>query len=194
MKLTTCKNRRAGLRSVLDTNGNGKRDAYTEPDQPTDPTKDTRIKAGFYAVSPNPVDGSIWGTVTGFPGKIVRLNPGSDPVKTALAEVYELPWNNPKAPVQGYSPRGMDVDRNGVIWTVLASGHLASFDRRKCTGPLNGPKATGQQCPEGWTLYRTPGPSFAGVESMGSGRFELLRLGRSVRHVRHGQEHPHRHR
>jgi hypothetical protein len=153
---------------VLDTNGNGKRDAYTEPDQPTDPTKDTRIKAGFYAVSPNPVDGSIWGTVTGFPGKIVRLNPGSDPVKTGLAEVYELPWNNPKAPVQGYSPRGMDVDRNGVIWTVLASGHLASFDRRKCTGPLNGPKATGQQCPEGWTLYRTPGPSFAGVESMGS--------------------------
>jgi len=153
---------------VLDTNGNGKRDAYTEPDQPTDPTKDTRIKAGFYAVSPNPVDGSIWGTVTGFPGKIVRLNPGSDPVKTALAEVYELPWNNPKAPVQGYSPRGMDVDRNGVIWTVLASGHLASFDRRKCAGPLNGPKATGQQCPEGWTLYRTPGPSFAGVESMGS--------------------------
>jgi hypothetical protein len=27
-------------RAVLDTNGNGKRDAYVEPNQPPDPTKD----------------------------------------------------------------------------------------------------------------------------------------------------------
>jgi hypothetical protein len=153
---------------VLDTNGNGKRDAYVEPDQPVDSTKDKRIKAGFYAVSPSPVDGSIWGTVLGFPGSIVRLNPGSNPSATALAEIYEPPLNNPKAPAQGYrgfSPRGMDIDRNGVIWTVLASGHLASFDRRKCKGSLNGPTATGQQCPEGWSLYPVPGPSFKGTES-----------------------------
>ena len=149
---------------VLDTNGNGKRDEYTEPGQPMDPTKDMRIKVGFYAVSPSPADGSIWGTVLGFPGAVVRLNPGSDPARTSLAEIYEVPWNNPKASVQGFSPRGMDIDRNGVIWTVLASGHFASFDRRKCKGPLNGPTATGQHCPEGWTLYRTPGPSFKGVD------------------------------
>src|SRR6266581_751401 len=31
---------------ILDTNGNGKRDAYVEPDQPVDPTKDKRIGAG----------------------------------------------------------------------------------------------------------------------------------------------------
>ncbi len=149
---------------ILDTNGNGKRDVYTEPGQPSDPTKDTRIKVGFYGVSPSPVDGSVWGTVLGFPGAIVRLNPGPDPAKTALAEIYEVPWNNPKAPVQGFSPRGMDIDRNGVVWTVLASGHFASFDRRKCKGSLNGPTATGQHCAEGWTLYRTPGPSFKGVD------------------------------
>src|SRR6266581_2323863 len=153
---------------ILDTNGNGKRDAYTEPGQPSDPTKDTRIKVGFYAVGPNPADGSVWGTTLGFPGALVRLNPGSDPTKTALAEIYEVPWNNPKATVQGFSPRGMDIDRNGVIWTVLASGHYASFDRRKCKGPLNGPTATGQHCPEGWTLYRTPGPSFQGQTEYGS--------------------------
>jgi hypothetical protein len=153
---------------ILDTNGNGKRDEYTEPGQPMDPTKDMRIKVGFYGVSPSPADGSIWGTVLGFPGSLVRLNPGSDPARTALAEIYEVPWNNPKAPVQGFSPRGMDITRDGVIWTVLASGHFASFDRRKCKGPLNGPTATGQQCPEGWTLYRTPGPSFQGVEGYGS--------------------------
>jgi hypothetical protein len=153
---------------VLDTNGNGKRDEYTEPGQPMDPTKDMRIKVGFYAVSPSPVDGSVWGTVLGFPGAIVRLNPGSDPARTSLAEIYEVPWNNSKAPVQGFSPRGMDITRDGVIWTVLSSGHFASFDRRKCKGPLNGPTATGQHCPEGWTLYRTPGPSFQGTTEYGS--------------------------
>jgi hypothetical protein len=153
---------------VLDTNGNGKRDEYTEPGQPMDPTKDMRIKVGFYGVSPSPVDGSIWGTVLGFPGALVRLVPGSDPARTSLAEIYEVPWNNPKAAVQGFSPRGMDITRDGVIWTVLSSGHFASFDRRKCKGPLNGPTATGQHCPEGWTLYRTPGPSFQGVEGYGS--------------------------
>ena len=31
---------------VLDTNGNGKRDEYTEPGQPTDPAKDVRITGG----------------------------------------------------------------------------------------------------------------------------------------------------
>ena len=40
------------------------------------------------------------------------------------------------------------------------SGHLGSFDRRKCKGPLNGPKATGDHCPEGWSFYQYPGPGF----------------------------------
>jgi hypothetical protein len=93
----------------------------------------------------------------------VRLSPGANPPETALAEVYEVPWGSVKAPVQGSGPRGMDVDRNNVAWVVLASGHLASFDRRKCTGPLNGPAATGQHCPEGWRLYQTPGPNFRGA-------------------------------
>ena len=172
---------------ILDTNGNGKRDAYVETEQKTvvapsgeslgmsallsaavDPTKDTRLNAAFYGVTVSPLDGSIWGTVLGFPGAVVRLNPGSHPPETALAEIYELPWNNPAAKVQGFGPRGLDIDRNGVIYTVIASGHLAAFDRRKCKGPLNGPKATGQQCPEGWTLTPVPGPQFKGVTDSGS--------------------------
>ncbi|MBM3819373.1 MAG: carboxypeptidase regulatory-like domain-containing protein [Acidimicrobiia bacterium] len=147
---------------VLDLNGNGRRDAYVEADQPTDPAKDKRVNAAFYGVMPSP-DGSVWGSVVGFPGMLVRLNPGANPPETALAEVYEVPWGSVKAPVLGYGPRGMDVDRNGVAWVVLASGHLASFDRRKCAGPLNGPTATGQHCPEGWRLYQTPGPNFKGA-------------------------------
>ena len=150
---------------VMDTNGNGRRDAYVEPDQPLDPAKDKRFGGAFYSVAPAP-DGAIWGTVLGFPGQVVRLVPGANPPETALAEVYEPPFTDPKNP--GYSPRGGDVDRNGVFWAALASGHLASFDRRKCKGPLSGPKATGQHCPEGWTLYAEPLPQFKGVSEGGS--------------------------
>ena len=64
---------------------------------------------------------------------------------------------------------GIDIDeRTGVIWVGLNSGHYAEFDRRKCTGPLNGPTATGQHCPEGWSLYRLPGPQFPDVDESGS--------------------------
>jgi hypothetical protein len=151
---------------ILDTNGNGRRDAYVEPNQPVDPTKDKRFAGGLYSVAPAP-DGSIWGSVLGFPGSVVRLTPGSNPSETALAEVFELPMNS-AGPVGGFSPRGMDIDRNGVAWAALASGHLASFDRRKCKGPLNGPNATGQQCPEGWTFYPEPLPQMKGVTDSGS--------------------------
>jgi hypothetical protein len=173
---------------IIDTNGNGKRDEYVEANQPVDPTKDKRFGGGFYSVAPAP-DGSVWGSVLGFPGAIVRLVPGPNPPATALAEVYEPPFGNPKAPVQGYSPRGADIDRNGVAWIALASGHLASFDRRKCKGPLNGPNATGQHCPEGWTLYQEPLPQFKGVTEPGSveasyytwvDQFDTLGLGRNV--------------
>jgi hypothetical protein len=152
---------------VMDTNGNGRRDPYVEPNQAVDSAKDKRIGGAFYAVAPAP-DGSVWGTVLGFPGSVVRLVPGANPSETAIAENYELPWNNPAAKVQGYSPRGGDVDRNGVYWAALASGHMASFDRRKCKAPLNGPNATGQHCPEGWTLYAEPLPQFKGVTENGS--------------------------
>jgi hypothetical protein len=150
---------------VLDTNGNGRRDEYVEADQPLDPAKDRRLGGAFYAVAPAP-DGSIWGTQLGYPGAVVRLVPGANPPETALAEVYQPPFDDPKMP--GFSPRGGDVDRNGVYWAALASGHMASFDRRKCKGPLNGPKATGQHCPEGWMLYTEPLPQMAGVTDPGS--------------------------
>jgi hypothetical protein len=143
---------------VLDTNGNGKRDDYVEPNQPVDPSKDKRINGGFYAVMPSPADGSIWGTVGVFGGAggVVRVALGNDPPATAISEVYNVP-------LPGFGPRGGDIDSKGVVWVSLGSGHLGSFDRRKCKGPLNGPNATGNQCPEGWSFFQYPGPGFAGI-------------------------------
>jgi hypothetical protein len=139
---------------VLDTTGNGKLDAYTEPGQPADPNKDMRITAGSgpYSVMPNPKDGSIWyaiGTFAGPPG-FLRFDP-----KTKLSEVYYIPK-------PGFGIRGGDIDSNGVLWGSGSSGHLMSFDRSKCKGPLKGPTATGNHCPEGWSFYKYPGPGFEG--------------------------------
>ena len=102
-----------------------------------------------------------------YPGAVIRLNPGANPPETALAEVFEPPMKG-GVPVEGFSPRGMDIDRNGVAWVAMASGHMASFDRRKCKGPLNGPNATGQHCAEGWTFYTEPLPQMKGVTTSGS--------------------------
>jgi hypothetical protein len=171
---------------VLDSNGNGRRDAYTEPGQPADPSKDRRIIAPFYAIMPSPADGSVWGSVW-VGGQIpdydlVRIDPGADPSRTALAEGYRLP-----AP--GFGMRGAAIDSQGVVWAGLASGHLASFDRRKCRGKLNGPAAvSGAQCPEGWSLYPLPGPIFESGPRISAeasyytwiDRFNTLGLGKDV--------------
>jgi len=167
---------------ILDTNGNGRRDDWVEPGEPLNPAKDQRVVTGLYSVAVNPVDGTVWGTSRSFPGYVVRVNPGPDPAHTALTEIYE-------PPLPGYGPRGGDIDREGVFWTSLSSGHLASFDRRKCKGPLNGPSATGAHCPEGWALYPFPGPQFKGVLDQGSvessyytwvDQFDTVGLGRNV--------------
>jgi len=142
---------------VIDTNGNGKLDDYVQPNQAVDPTKDKRMNAGLYGVGVNPADGTVWGAVLGYPGYVLRFDP-----KTKLSEIYEPPF-------PGFGPRGFDIDRNGIAYVPLSSGHLGAFDRRKCKGPLNGPQAAeGKLCPEGWTLTPFPGPQFKNVAESGS--------------------------
>ena len=142
---------------IVDTNANGKRDeGYNQPGQPPDYSKDTRVTYAVYAMAYSPADKVVWGSSLIHPGYIVRVDPGRNPPDTALTEVY-------KVPLPGFGIRGMDVDRNGVAWLPLDSGHIASFDRKKCKGPLNGPGAEkGEKCPEGFTFYPLPGPGFQG--------------------------------
>ena len=180
--------------TVIDTNGDGRiTRPWNEPGEQVDATRDTRIGGFAYGIIANPVDDSAWVARTGpFPGRLVRLDRGANPPETCIAEVYEPPSiENPAVdPARtGHAPRGVDVDRNGVIWTALSgSGHMASFDRSKCR-VLNGPEATGQHCAEGWTLYPTPGPQMEGVTDSGSAdyhyynwvdQFDTLGLGPNV--------------
>jgi hypothetical protein len=139
---------------VLDLDGNGKLDEFTEAGKP-EAGKDMRFNPGSgpYAVMPNPKDGSIWFTSGVFGGRpgFLRFDP-----KTKLSEFYELPK-------EAIGLRGGDIDPNGVVWGSGSAGQLISFDRSKCKAPLNGPKATGNHCPEGFALHKYPGPGFAEV-------------------------------
>jgi len=154
--------------SIIDYNGDGKIGEYTKAPQPPDPKLDRFVDGTRgYGITVNPVDGSVWAAnIRPVPGKIIRFVPGANPPATCMTEVYEPPFKTAADPNAagdlGYVPRGIDFDTNGLLWTGLGgSGQLASFDRSKCK-VLNGPKATGQHCPEGWTLYPAPGPTFKG--------------------------------
>ena len=168
--------------TVLDTNGDGRitkpwnepipgRASAFEEDQESikagrgDPTLDTRVVVGSYGLIVSPVDGAVWGTAESYPGVIVRLSPGANPPDTCISEIYEVPneLQGFKGEQAGFRPRGIDVDRDGVIWTALAgTDHFASFDRRKCK-ILNGPATVrGRHCRDGWTLYPMAGPTFKG--------------------------------
>jgi hypothetical protein len=146
--------------AVLDTNGDGKITEWTEPDQPIDPKKDHRINFGCYGIAINPIDHSLWCSGIGVKDtKLVRIERGTNPPETSKAEVYEPPADKMALPGSG----GVAIDSNGVVWQNWRGAHqMMSFDRRKCK-VLHGPTATGQQCPEGWTVYKTPGPAFQGA-------------------------------
>ena len=154
---------------VLDANGNGQRD----PDpvgarDPVDPARDKIMELGNYSVSISPVDGSIWGAVVPFPSGFMRVIPGDNPPATALTQYYEMPYYDEtgRAQIKSHSIRGADIDRNGVMWAGVQSGHIASFDVRKCQGPLNGPTATGRHCPEGWSFWQMPGPQYKNIQDV----------------------------
>lgn len=151
---------------IVDTNGDG---VITKPwneygtDNP-DSNLDTEIRNNLYTVIPDPTNPNIiWGanedSSTEFPfGSIVRLDRGDNPPESCRSEVYAIP--DP-----GLDPRGMDMDSEGNPWVALAgSSHWAKLERDKCP-VLTGPGTeTGTHCEEGWTLYRTPGPTFQGSD------------------------------
>jgi hypothetical protein len=75
--------------------------------------------------------------VLGYPGAIVHTVLGSNPVETALSEIY-VP------PLPGYGPRSGDIDSNGVylrIPTIVTTRSDASrppvpIDRDQCEGAV----------------------------------------------------------
>ena len=86
------------------------------------------------------MDNSIWGnSALASPADWFRVNPGSDPAKTALSEYYETPLGKREGPsTRGFSPRDASIlTATASFGPSFPAATFASFDRRKCTGPLN---------------------------------------------------------
>ena len=161
--------------TVLDTSGDGTISVpWNEPDrgggyENLDTNLDTRVVVGSYGIIGDPTDDkAVWISSTRFPGRLARLHIGDNPPETCVTEMYEVPSVlDPNVPREqtGFGSRGIDIDRNGVVWTALSgSSHFASFDRTKCA-VTNGPTvADGRHCVDGWTLYPTPGPVVQGTD------------------------------
>ncbi len=123
-------------RRMVDTDGDGQADTPA---------------TGSYGVIPNLVDGSVW---SASPGGGVQGNTGRGNIQRYDPETDTHEAYHPPHP--GMGPRGIDADTKGIIWAGLGgSGHLAKFDRSKCARTWG----NGDQCPEGWTLYKSPGPT-----------------------------------
>ena len=163
---------------VLDTNGNGKRDDYVEPDQPVDPTKDKRIAGGFYAVMPSPVDGSVWGSVG-----VVRRH-GGDRAGRAGPESA------------GDRARG-DLQRAEAVFRHprrrhRQAGRRVGVARQRPPRQLRPAQVQGaaqraeghrRSLPRGLGLLPVPWPRIPGHRREQRG-VELLHLGRPAQHVR----------
>ena len=118
---------------------------------------------GCYSPAVNAADGSVWCSDNGRDDNtLVRLELGDNPPESCIAEVYMPPPTIVNPPP--YGSGGLHLTRDGIVWQDWrGSGHFASFDRSVCT-VTNGPTATGQSCPEGWTFHRMEKPTFSNAE------------------------------
>ena len=137
---------------VLDTNGNGKRDDWVEPNQPVDPAKDKRVAVGFYSVVVNPQDGTVWGqSLSPLPGYAVRFDPKTQltgdlfaadaglwrprrrhrPQRRVLDVAGERPSRRVRPPqVQG--AQRPDRDRRSLSGRLDAASHAGPATSRAC--------------------------------------------------------------
>ena len=180
---------------VLDTNGNGKRDDYVEPNQPVDPGEGQAHRRRPLRHLGHPTDGTIWGTLVRLSRRVVHLIPGANPPATALAEYYEVPSTSRRRRCTAIRRAAWISTRKGVVWMPLASGHLASFDRRKCEGSAERAECDRQALPGRLDPVPVPRPAIRrAMTGLGQRRSQLSHLGRSVRHVRARQGRADRHR
>lgn len=175
---------------IIDTNGNGKMEVGV----------DKQINGFLYGMGVNPRDDSAWYArythgASGYgsldyaiPGGIIRLTRGDAPPQTCLVELFSPPVPEDRERIEHFNPRGVDVGSDGIAWTAFGSGHLGRFDRSKCRN-LHDSVGDGQHCPEGWKMYKVPGPQFKGVDRDGAAdwhyltwvdEFNVLGLGKNV--------------
>ena len=128
------------------------------------------------------------GVGAGFPGGVVHVIPGDNPPATTMSEYYEVPFNEPRAPVNGFV-RAASIS-TATAWSgcrLRAVTWRASTARSARVRSTVRPRDR-QALPGGLDALSVPGPAVRGPERAGRGAVELLHLGRPVGHPRARQE------
>ena len=162
---------------ILDTNGNGKRDAYVEPNQPVDPTKDKRVNSPFYAVMPSPADGSIWGDAPVEPGR------GRAPRAGRRIRRRRRSPRSTTCRCRASASRGGDIDSKGVVWVSLAQRPHRQLRSPQVQGAAQRPEGDRRSLPRGLVVPQVSRSRLPGHRRQ-QRRVELLLVGRSAQHVR----------
>ena len=113
--------------------------------------------------SSNPTDGSIWCANAGVPGPDRPSRARQQPAADLQDGGYEPPLQPTPNGIGGFTParHRRRSQRRALDRPVGRAAHgVASTAASART--LNGPTATGQHCPEGWTLYPAPGSADEG--------------------------------
>ena len=161
---------------ILDTNGNGKRDDYVEPNAAGRSGEGQADRRQPLRGRGQPGRRHGLGHGDRLSGRDRPRRAGQRSGDTALTEIYE-------PPLPGYGPRGGDVDTNGVYWVALASGHLGELRPPQVQGAER-PDRDRQALPRGLDAAPAAGPADARRQDRGQRRGQLLRLGRPVQHLR----------
>ena len=178
---------------IIDTNGNGKRDAYVEPNQPVDPTKDKRYGAAFYSVAPAP-DGAGLGLGPRIPGRDrphqSRREPAGDDARGSLRAAVQQREGRDSGILA--ARRGRRSKRRVLVRArERTSRQLRSS---QVQGTAQRPDGHGPALSRGLDALRRAAAAAQGRDRSRQRRGQLLHVGRSVRHVRPRPEHADQHR
>ena len=94
---------------IVDTNGNGKRDAYVEPNEPVDPAKDKTDRRQLLRRDGEPARRLGLGLGARVPGRGRARGSRIESAGDGDGGNLEVPGMTEAS--AGFSPRGMDVDR-----------------------------------------------------------------------------------
>ena len=140
---------------ILDTNGNGKRDDVRRARTSRSIRPRTSGERGASTTWPRARTARSGARSLGFPGAVVRLVAGAEPAgHGARRKLYEPPFNDANDAGERASRRAASTwTGTASFWAALASGQHGQLRSPQMQGSAQRAQATGQQCPEGWTLY-----------------------------------------
>jgi len=153
----------AGLDGAdLDTNGNGKRDEYVEPNQPVRPRQGQAPRRRLLRGSCRARSTTRSGAPSSARGRSRGSIPAPTAPETALTEIYNVP-------ARALPARAPTSIRRAWCGCRSPAAILGASTARNAR-PAQRSKATGDHCPEGWSFTQYPGPASPDRQQQRRGR------------------------